>query len=134
MSRAHRVVSRSDWAYALRRTGHSFARVRGIDAAASLTFFSAITLFPAALTVMSALAILDGSRAVDFVLRVLSEVAEERWVHAVRAPLEQFTQLGNPGSAFLVGLALTLWTGSAYTTAFGRTVNTLYGVHEGRRI
>ncbi len=134
MSREHRIVSRSDWAYAIRRTGHSFARVRGIDAAASLTFFAAITAFPAALTVMSALAIVDGSRAVHFVLAVLAEVAPDRMVEVVRDPLEQFTELRNPGGTFLVGFALTLWTGSAYTTAFGRTVNTLYGVQEGRRI
>lgn len=127
-------LRRSDVVYALRRTGHSFIRTRGIDTAASLTFFSAITLFPAALAVISALAILDGSRAVDFVLRVIGEVANDDMVDAVRGPLEQFTSLPEPGLAFLAGLGLALWTGSAYSTAFGRAVNTLYGVQEGRRI
>jgi membrane protein len=134
VSRQHRIVGRSDWAYAIRRTGHSFARVRGWDSAASLTFFSALTLFPAALAVMSALAVVDGSRAVGFVLQVVDEIGSADMVETIRRPLEQFTNLGNPGGTFLVGFALTLWTGSAYTTAFGRAVNTLYGVQEGRRI
>lgn len=134
MTRRPRLVRPRDWIYVVRRTGHSFVRYRGIDAAAALTFFSAITVFPAALTVMSALALVDGSRAVDFVLKVISEVASDRMVATVRGPLEQFTQLGNPGGALLVGVALTLWTGSAYSTAFGRAVNTLYGTQEGRRI
>jgi membrane protein len=127
-------LRKRDVAYALRRTGHAFIRTRGIDTAAGLTFFAAITLFPAALAVISALAIVDGSRAVDFVLRVVSEIANDDMVETVRGPLEQFTSLPEPGLAFLVGLGLALWTGSAYTTAFGRAMNTLYGVQEGRRI
>lgn len=134
MTRGPRLVRPRDWSYAVRRTGHSFVRVGGFDAAAALTFFAALTLFPAVLTVMSALAVVHRERALDFVLKVVGEVASAEMVDTLRGPLEQFLTLPNPGAAFLAGFALTLWTGSAYTTAFGRAVNMLYGVHEGRRI
>lgn len=129
-----RLLGVREWRYALRRTGHTFIRARGYDAAAGLTFFSAVTLFPGALAIMSALALVDGTKPVGFVLAVLSEVASDEMVATIRSPLSQFTEFPNPGGAFLIGFALTLWTGSAYSTAFGRAVNTLYGVQEGRRI
>jgi membrane protein len=129
-----RLIGKAEWAYALRRTGHTFVRARGYDAAASLTFFSALTLFPAALTVLSALALVDGSKAVDFLLQVIDEVATDQAVETIRGPLTQFTSFSDPGVAFLIGLALAVWTGSGYSAAFGRALNTLYGVQEGRRI
>jgi membrane protein len=40
----------------------------------------------------------------------------------------------NPGIALALGVALSLWSMSGFATAFGRAVNTVYEVQEGRQI
>ncbi|BDI22125.1 YihY/virulence factor BrkB family protein [Herbiconiux sp. L3-i23] len=126
---------RREWWYVAKRTGHSLVRHRVIDSAAALTFFAALTLFPSSLSVISAFSLAGGdSRAVGFIEDLVSEVANGDAVDSLRGPLEQLTSLSNPGIGLAFGLALTLWTSSAYATAFGRATNTFYGVQEGRRI
>lgn len=132
---ARAALGRREWLYALRRTGHTMVRVRVIDSAASLTFFAALTLFPASLTVISAFAIGGGdSGAVRFIRDLIGEVFGKEAAQTAQRPLEQLTSISNPGIALAFGLLLTLWTGSAFATAFGRAANSIYGVQEGRRI
>jgi membrane protein len=117
-----------------RRTFHGFIRHRGLDAAAALTFFSAIALFPVALIVVSVFAIASGgqSRGVDRITDVLGEFLKPSTVDAVRNPLESFLTIPNPGIALAVGLIVGVWALSGYSTAFGRAVNAVYEVEEGR--
>ncbi|PVZ93658.1 YihY/virulence factor BrkB family protein [Amnibacterium flavum] len=110
-------------------------RVRIIDSTAALTFFAALTLFPASLTAISAFAIGGGdSGAVRFIRDLIEEVFGPEAAETARGPLEQLTSISNPGVALGFGIVLLLWTGSAYATAFGRAANAIYGVQEGRRI
>lgn len=128
-------LPRSSWAYAARRVWHGFVRHRGIDAAAALTFFSSLAVFPAALTVVSAFAIGNGKQgAATVILDIVDEVAQESTVEAARGPLTELFTVTNPGIALAVGLVLSLWTLSSYSTAFGRAVNSVYEVQEGRQI
>ena len=131
-----RLIGRREVAYAFRRSGHSFIRARGFDSAAALTFFSALTLFPASLSALSLFGIIGGDddSAIDFVLSVVDEVADDSTVEAVHGPLQQLANIPNPWLAFAAGVIVLLWVGSAYATAFGRALNGLYGVQEGRRI
>ncbi len=123
------------WTYAIRRTWHGFIRHRGIDSAAALTFYSAITLFPAALAVVSVLALAVGKQeATSTILDIVRRVAQQSTVDTLREPLGQLFTIGNPGVAFGIGLLLSIWSLSSYSTAFGRAVNTVYEVEEGRRI
>lgn len=126
---------RREWLYVLRRTGHSLIRVRLIDSAAALTFFAAITIFPGTLAVLSAFALGDGDGAAIGVLQeIASLVLGDETGQILREGLEQLLRADNPGWTLTVGIVLLLSTGSAYVTAFGRAVNTFYGVQEGRRI
>ncbi|MET0590465.1 MAG: YihY/virulence factor BrkB family protein [Naasia sp.] len=126
---------RREWLYVLRRTGHSLIRVRLIDSAAALTFFSAITLFPGALAVLSAFALGRGDNAaIGLVQDVTAQVVGADAGRIVREALEQLTRSDNPGWTLTIGIVLLLSTASAYATAFGRATNTFYGVQEGRRI
>jgi membrane protein len=130
-----RGLPRAAWQYAARRAWHGFMRHRGIDSAAALTFFSALTVFPAALTVVSAFAIGNGKRdAATVIIDVIDEVAQESTVEAIRDPITQLFTVTNPGIALGVGIVLSLWTMSGYATAFGRAVNSVYEVQEGRQI
>lgn len=134
---AYLVVGADDpipWRYALRRTYHGFLRHRTVDAAAALSFFSTLALFPGALSVVSAVALYrnDGD-AINDILNVASIAIGPNASNALREPLTSLLSLSSPGVSLGVGLVLTLWSLSGYATGFGRAMNTIYGVQEGRR-
>jgi membrane protein len=117
----------------VRRASHGFIRHRGIDAAAALTFFSALSFFPALLVLVSVFALVDD---VDSAARDLAAIAATVLPDDAAADIDrglrELLSLQNPGLALLAGVALLLWTVSGYATAFGRAVNTVYEVEEGR--
>jgi membrane protein len=130
-----RGLDSAAWRYAVRRALHGFVLHRGIDSAAALTFFSTLALFPGALVFVSVFAIAnDRDRAVTSILAIVDEFADDATVATVEAPLREFLSIDNPGIALAIGLALLLWTLSAYATAFGRALNATYEVLEGRQI
>ncbi|CAN5179303.1 YihY/virulence factor BrkB family protein [soil metagenome] len=130
-----RGLPRSAWAYAARRVMHGFVRHRGIDAAAALTYYAALAIFPAALTVVAAFSLGNGRRdAAAVILDIVDEVAQASTVDAIRGPLTELFTVTNPGIAFAVGIALSLWALSSYATAFGRAVNSVYELEEGRQL
>ncbi|TIH39944.1 YihY/virulence factor BrkB family protein [Subtercola vilae] len=133
-SSALRALDRRAILYAMRRATHGFFLHRGIDAGATLTFFSALAFFPATLAVVSTVGLLDPQGdAVRVILNVIDTFVPKSTVGTTRLALEQFTRMPDPFFTLVVGLALTVWTGASYATAFGRIVNGVYGVEEGRR-
>ena len=123
------------WRLAARRALHGFVRHRGIDSAAALTFYAVLAFFPAMLIVVSVFALARGKgNAADDILALVSEIAQPATVDAVKGPLSQLFAVTNPGIALVAGFVLALWTMSGFATAFGRAVNTVYEVHEGRQI
>ncbi|KQO63061.1 YihY/virulence factor BrkB family protein [Curtobacterium sp. Leaf261] len=130
-----RDLQRAGFRAVVRRTTHQVIRHRVVDAAAALTFFATLTVFPTALAVVSAVSILDrGSDTIDDIVRLVGVIIRPETAQHLETPLRQLTQLDNPWLAFAVGLLLTLWSLSGYVTAFGRALNTAYEVEEGRRI
>jgi membrane protein len=124
--------TRADWAYVVRRAWRGFIRHRGFDSAAALTFFSALSLFPSALVVVSAIAMVDSSNAVRDILAVVQELAQNDTVRTLESPLEQLLTVPYPWLGLLIGLVLAIWTLSAYAAAFGRSMNSAYQAEEGR--
>ena len=124
--------TRSDWAYVIRRAWRGFVRHRGFDSAAALTFFSALSLFPSALVVVSAMAMFDSGNTVRDLLAVVQELAQNDTVRALESPIEQLLTVPYPWLGLLIGLALAVWTLSAYAAAFGRAMNSAYQAEEGR--
>jgi membrane protein len=130
-----RGLTRSSWRYAARRTVRGFWRHRGLDAAAALTFYAALALFPASLTLVSIFALASGGRenAADRITDILSEFARQSTIDVVRGPITEFLNLPNPGIALGIGFVVGVWAVSSYATSFGRSINTIYEVQEGRR-
>jgi membrane protein len=121
--------------YAIRRAWHGFILNRDLDSAASLSFYAALSLFPASLAIVSALGLVDTrGRAATIVLDIVDRLGKPDFHAAVDSALEQLTRIPNAGWALVLGVALTLWTVSGYATAFGRAMNNVYGVQEGRRL
>ncbi|MDM7892476.1 YihY/virulence factor BrkB family protein [Curtobacterium caseinilyticum] len=132
---AARDLQRTGVRAVVRRTYHSVIRHRVVDAAASLTFFALLTVFPTALAVVSALSVVDrqGDSLTDIV-QVLGFILRPETAQHLEGPLRQLLTLDSPWLGFSIGLVLTLWSLSGYATAFGRAMNTAYEVEEGRRI
>ncbi|TXK17348.1 YihY/virulence factor BrkB family protein [Homoserinibacter sp. GY 40078] len=121
------------WRLAARRAWHGFVRHRGLDAAAALTFFTTLAAFPAALAFTSAFALTsDRQRAVDDIVAIAGTLLPDDVAEQLATPIDQLLRLDNPGIALTIALVLLLWTTSGYATAFGRAINAVYGVQEGR--
>ena len=126
-------LPRGSWRLAVRRAWHGFVKHRGIDAAAALTFFTTVAAFPAALAFISVLALTsDRERAVDDLVAIAGTLLPDDVAETLGEVMGQLLQLENPGIALALALALLLWTASGYATAFGRAVNAVYEVQEGR--
>ncbi|MFS4506745.1 YihY/virulence factor BrkB family protein [Clavibacter sp. Sh2141] len=119
--------------YACRRAVYGFMKHRGIDAAASLTFYSTLSLIPAAVAVLSLIGLVGDTRAgVEGVLRVLTAVLGDPAVDVIRDPVEQLADGPRSGLAFGISALGALWTSAAYVTAFGRAMNRVQETEEGR--
>lgn len=127
------TLPRGSWRVAVTRAWHGFMRHRGIDAAAALTFYMTVASFPAALALASAFALTgDRERAVQDLVAFAGTLLPADIAGTLAAPLEELLALRNAGLALAAALVLLLWTASGYATAFGRAVNAVYEVQEGR--
>jgi membrane protein len=132
LHRRQRIGRELGW-YACRRAVHGFMKHRGIDLAASLTFYSTLSLVPAAVAALSLIGLVGDTRAgVEGVLGVLTAVLGDQAVDVIREPVEQLADGPRSGLAFAVGSLGALWTSAAYVTAFGRAMNRVQETEEGR--
>ncbi|WJL97101.1 YihY/virulence factor BrkB family protein [Microbacterium sp. ET2] len=131
-TRATRLRSPT-WRYLLRRTISEFIRDECLDAAGSLTFFGVLAVFPAGLAIMAVVGIVGDSDAVrDRLLTLLGQVAPGAVTDTADAILTNVTGSSSADVTLIVSVAIALWSSSIYVTAFGRSVNRIYGVAEGR--
>jgi membrane protein len=121
--------------YACRRAVYGFMKHRGIDMAASLTFYSTLSLIPAAVAALSLVGLVGDTRAgVEGVLGVLTAVLGDQAVDVIRDPVEQLADGPRSGLAFTLASLGALWTSAAYVTAFGRAMNRVQETEEGRPV
>ena len=66
----------------------------------------------------------------DTLLGILSDVGASNVAATLRFPLEQLSRTPGAGIALVAGLLGALW--SAYVGAFGRAMNRIYEIGEGR--
>lgn len=116
-------------------TVRAFLADRGTDLAAALTFYATLAVAPAAAALVSVVGLVERPDAVvEEILGVLREVATPEVVETVASLLGNLTAAEGVGWAFLVGLVVALWSASAWVTAFGRAMNSVHGVEEGRPV
>ena len=121
--------------YVLRKTIREFSDDECTDLAAALTYYAVLAIFPAALALLSVLGLVGrGTDAVDEVMRIVTDLGGGSVVESVRPTLEQLAASQSAGLAFVLGLAGALWSASGYVGAFGRAMNRIYEIDEGRPI
>lgn len=126
-------LTRPSLRYALRQTVSQFARDQCTDLAAALTYYAVLSLFPALLVMMSLLGVFgQGRRTADAVLGIVDDVSPGAAVDVLRQPIEQLVNAPSAGFTLVAGVLGAVWSASGYVGAFGRAMNRIYGVPEGR--
>ena len=126
------ALSRAHWRYVIARSVKEFRRDRCLDQSAALAFRSALVTFPTMLVVVSLLGMLgETSRVMRFTVDMIASLGSDETANSVRALFEELAK-APAGYAFALGVVLLLWSASGYVTAFGRAMNSIYGVSEGR--
>jgi len=129
-----RELSKESWFYVLRKTASEFSHDECTDLAAALTYYAVLALFPAAIALTSVLGLVGQGTAIEKVLQIIGDLGGASLVSNVRGPLLTVTHSQGAGLALVLGLAGALWSASGYVGAFGRAMNRMYEVGEGRPV
>ena len=126
-------LSRAEWRIVVTRTVHEFRIHQCWDLAAALTYYVVLTVVPALLAATALIGIFGSAEQVaEGALHVVRDLGGDEVVIALTEPLDQLLHASRAGLAFVTGLAITLWTVSGYLGTFGRGLNRILGVPEGR--
>ncbi|HKV19109.1 MAG TPA: YihY/virulence factor BrkB family protein [Mycobacterium sp.] len=121
--------------FVLRKTLREFQHDQCTDLAAALTYYAVLSLFPALLALVSLLGVFgQGRKTVDAVLGTASGVVPSDAMNLLRPTIEQLVQSPSAGIALVTGLLGALWSASGYIGAFGRAMNRIYEIEEGRPV
>ena len=125
----------ASWVYVARRTVREFSRDQCTDLAAALTYYAVLALFPTAIALLSLVSVFgQGPNTVDFLLGIVSDAGGSSVTTTLRPTLETLSQTPGAGLALGLGLLGALWSASGYVGAFGRAMNRIYAIGEGRPV
>ncbi len=128
-------VNKPNWKYAFKRAISEFLSDGCTDLAAALTYFAVLSIFPGLLAIVSLLGVFgQGEQTAQAILDLLAGFAPADVMSLVEEPITQLTSSSAAGLALVTGLLGSLWTASGYVGAFGRALNRIYNVAEGRPI
>ncbi|MEX0429434.1 YihY/virulence factor BrkB family protein [Nocardioides sp. DS6] len=128
-------LSRRSWVYVLRKTVREFTGDQCTDLAAALTYYSVLALFPGAIALMSLIGLVgQGRESVDTVLDILKDVGAGSIADTLQPTLLELSRSTAAGIGLVFGLLGAAWSASGYVGAFGRAMNRVYGVQEGRPV
>jgi membrane protein len=126
-------LTRRSWIYVLRKTFREFGDDQCTDVAAGLTYYAVLSLFPAGIALISLLGVVgQGRQSVGNVLKVLDPLVSSSTLDSVRPALEHVAASPGAGVGLVAGLLGALWSASGYVGAFGRAMNRVYEIDEGR--
>lgn len=119
--------------YTFTRAFREFRDDQGTDVAATLTYYSVMALFPALVAVVALLGVFgQGESTVQAMLDFVRGIGPGQGADTLEEPIRQIVSSERAGVALALGLASALWSASAYVGAFGRAMNRVYEVDEGR--
>ena len=122
------------WVATLKRTVAEFKEDNLSDWAAALTYYGLLSLFPALIAMVSLIGIFGNPKTTTQSLtEIITEIGPESAAETFSGPIESIVESrGTAGVAFVLGLAVALWSASGYVGAFMRASNVIYETPEGR--
>ncbi|WP_309064369.1 YihY/virulence factor BrkB family protein [Microbacterium sp.] len=119
--------------FILRRVVRGFLGTQSADAAAGLSFYGLLAMFPTLIAAFSVIGLFGEKRgAARAVLDALGEVLAPDTIDALREPIQAVAKASGAGWVLVVSLTVALWSVARYITALGHAMNRIYGVPEGR--
>jgi membrane protein len=126
-------LTRTSWGYVLRKTWREFSKDQCTDIAAALTYYAVLALFPASIALMSLVGLVgQGDESARTVLQVLRDLGAGSVADTLEPTLLQLSATPAAGTALVLGLAGALWSASGYVGSFGRAMNRMHEITEGR--
>ena len=126
-------VTKPSWKYIAKKTLREFTKDQCPDLAASLTYYSVLSLFPALLALVSLLGIFgQAEKTTGALLEIVQGFAPGDTVDAIRGPIQQLSSSSAAGLTLVIGILTALWSASGYVGAFARAMNRVYEIDEGR--
>lgn len=100
----------------LKRTLAEFKEDNLADWAAALTYYGLLSLFPALIAMVSLIGLFgDPKSTTESLTEIISSIGPDSAVETFSGPIESITEnRGTAGFAFVLGLAVALWSASAY--------------------
>ena len=104
------------------------------DWAAALTYYGLLSLFPALIAMVSLLGLFgDPKTTTSSLTEIITSIGPESAAETFSGPIESIiSNQRAAGFALVLGLAVALWSASAYVGAFMRASNIIYETAEGR--
>src|SRR5918994_2483188 len=126
-------LSKRSWKHTAKMAFAEFKRDQCTDLAAALTYYAVLSAFPAFIVLASLVGVVGNPQSTaESVIRLITDLGQEDVADQLRGTIEELTQNRGAGFALVFGALLALWSASAYVGAFGRAMNTIYEVDEGR--
>jgi len=126
-------LTKRSWKFVVRKTIREFMSDNCTDLAAALTYYAVLSIFPAMIALVSLLGIVgQGQRSVDALIGIVQDLGPQTAVDLLRDPIERVVNAPAAGLGFVLGLLAAIWSASGYVGAFGRAMNRVYEVEEGR--
>jgi membrane protein len=128
-------VTKRSWGYVLGKTLREFGRDQCTDLAAGLTYYAVLAIFPALLAIVSLLGVVgQAGPTSDTILQLIRDLGSGQVADLLEGPITSLTESPAAGVALVVGVLGALWSASGYVGGFGRAMNRIYGIDEGRPI
>jgi len=125
-------LTKPSWRYILGKTVREFSDDQCTDLAAALTYYAVLALFPALLALVSLLGLIGQQSTTEQLVGILDQIGAGSVGDTIRGPLQQLTENSAAGIGLVVGIVGALWSASGYVGAFGRAMNRVYEIAEGR--
>ena len=125
-------LTKPSWRYIAGKTIREFSDDQCTDLAAALTYYAVLALFPALLAVVSLLGLVGRQSTTEELVGILDQIGAGSAGDTIREPLQQLTENSAAGLGLILGVAGALWSASGYVGAFGRAMNRVYEIQEGR--
>ena len=128
-------LNKHSWFYVARKTLREFSKDQCTDLAAALTYYAVLAMFPAAIALLSLVSLVGrGPDTVHTIIQIMEKVGAGSQAHTLEPTLLQLSHTPGGGLALVLGLAGALWSASGYVGAFGRAMNRMYEIDEGRPV
>ena len=126
-------LDKRSWKYVARKTLREFSDDQCTDQAAGLTYYAVLAVFPALLALFSLMGVVGRApEAVKAITDIMRPLVSADTLNTFTPVLQDLARSQGAGLALVVGLAGALWSASGYVGAFGRAMNRIYEIDEGR--